>query len=105
VVKKTFTLDATNPYAYRCATDQNGLNYLGRKKYTENENETHIKKFFLVFCLLLWLTLAQSQKTTTTKSTQKSVNNERIEAHHSMKISPDIKKNDSFRKTNPTAYV
>ena len=64
----------------------------------------HTLKSFFSFCLLLWLTLAQSQETTPAKSTPKSpVNNERIpEAPLPLvKISPDIKKNDTIPvKTN-----
>ncbi len=64
----------------------------------------HTLRSFFSFCLLLWLTLAQSQETTPAKSTPKSpVNNERIpEAPLPLvKISPDIKKNDSIPvKTN-----
>lgn len=64
----------------------------------------HTLKSFFSFCLLLWLTLAQSQETTPAKSTPKSpVNNERIpEAPLPLvKISPDIKKKDSIPvKTN-----
>ncbi|MFV8362742.1 DUF6048 family protein [Flavobacterium sp. ZT3P35] len=64
----------------------------------------HTLKSFFSFCLLWWLTLAQSQETTPAKSTPKSpVNNERIpEAPLPLvKISPDIKKNDSIPvKTN-----
>ena len=64
----------------------------------------HTLRSFFSFCLLLWLTLAQSQETTPAKSTPKSpVNNERIpEAPLPLvKISPDIKKNDTIPvKTN-----
>ena len=64
----------------------------------------HTLRSFFSFCLLLWLTLAQSQETTPAKSTPKSpVNKEWIpEAPLPLvKISPDIKKNDSVPvKTN-----
>ncbi|MFV8354675.1 DUF6048 family protein [Flavobacterium sp. XS1P32] len=64
----------------------------------------HTLRSFFSFCLLLWLTLAQSQETTPAKSTPISpVNNERIpEAPLPLvKINPDIKKNDSIPvKTN-----
>ena len=59
----------------------------------------HTLRSFFSFCLLLWLTLVQSQETTPTKSTPKStLDNQRIpEAPLPLvTISPEIKKNDSI---------
>ena len=59
----------------------------------------HTLRSFFSFCLLLWLTLVQSQETTPVKSAPKStLDNQRIpEAPLPLvKISPEIKKNDSI---------
>ena len=59
----------------------------------------HTLRSFFSFCLLLWLTLVQSQETTPIKNEPKSTTPEQIVPQAPLplvKISPEIKKNDSI---------